>query len=277
MADMVETRENIVNCITSLSNPKIKNVVKLRQRKERQQQGVTIVEGIREIERAVESKVVFQEVYVDQDCKLKLQDVLEKLFDDTALIYEVPKAVFAKISYGDRRDGLLAVGRMPDQPLSQWKRKKQALYVVLERVEKPGNLGAILRTCDGVGVDGVIVCDPKTDIYNPNVIRASLGAVFSVNVAAADQSTALAFLQERHAAICAATPDAKTVYTQADLSQSLAVALGSEQQGLSDFWIKQADTQVRIPMRGKTDSLNVSVSAAVILYEVLKQRMVYEK
>ena len=144
--------------------------------------------------------------------------------------------------------------------------------IVVECVEKPGNLGAILRTCDGAGVDGVIICDGKTDIYNPNVIRSSMGTVFSVTVVAGANEAAYKFLKSKEIAICTARPQAQTVYTDGNFRRPVAIVVGSEEKGLSEFWAKNSETDLKIPMHGRADSLNVSTSTAILLYEAIRQR-----
>ena len=261
--------------ITSLTNSRIKRVVQLRARTQRTHEGLTIVEGAREIARALEAGVFFKELYV---CPERLERSKEagRLIKKPALrdipVYETTQSVFSKISYGDRAEGVLAVCAPRPMTFKDFSSGEHPLFVVVEGVEKPGNLGAILRTCDGAGIDGVIVCDGKTDIYNPNVIRASLGTVFSVKTVVSSNAEAHGFLRSKGITICATLPLAKTVYTKAKFTGALAVVVGSEQSGLSDFWPEHADLTVRIPMRGSADSLNVSVCAAILLYEAIRQR-----
>lgn len=145
-------------------------------------------------------------------------------------------------------------------------------FVIVESVEKPGNLGAIVRTCDGAGVDGLIICDGQTDIYNPNVIRASLGTIFSVKVAVSTNKETLDFLKSKNVTVCAAIPQAKAVYTEEKFANAIAVVVGSEQNGLTKFWTQHADLKVKIPMRGSADSLNVSATTAILLYEIIRQK-----
>lgn len=259
--------------MTSLSNPRIKDVLRLRERKARNESGLTIIEGVREVACALEAKVNLQELYLCSDFLHKGEKtaLMKKAAKDTA-IFEVTKKIFEKISYGERQEGVLAVGRPKAAALNNLKLKADPFFVVMETVEKPGNLGAVLRTCDGAGVDGVIIGDAATDIYNPNVIRSSLGTVFSVPVAVGSNPEVLTFLQRNKIKICCAAPQAKQTYTQANLQGAVALVLGSEQKGLSDFWFKNSLLQVKIPMQGKADSLNVSTTAAILIYEVLRQR-----
>ncbi len=241
------------------------------------------MEGNREITRALEAGVEFREVYVCQKSRKKTdipatssRDVadlnFEKFTDSKISVYEVNEAIFSKISYGNRTEGVLAVCSPSLTNLYDLPSKKSPFFVVIEGVEKPGNLGAILRTCDGAGVDGVIICDGKTDIYNPNVIRSSLGAVFSLNVIVASGEDAVQFLRKEKINIYAALPGTKSIYTNPDLRKGTAVVVGSEQKGLTAFWSQHADCKVRIPMKGRVDSLNVSAATAILLYEVIRQR-----
>lgn len=271
--------------ITSLTNPKVKDIVTLRTRRQREKTGLTVVEGVREIDCALKAGVTFKEFYFCADLLNELKaagngvpknkntaDALLKKLSSKVSVYETSKAVFSKMSYGDRAEGVLAVCEPRLQSLEDLPSKDDPLFVVVESVEKPGNLGAILRTCDGVGVDGVIICDGKTDIYNPNVIRASLGAIFTVNVVVSSSEEALKYLRSKKVTICSTLPEAKTIYTNEQLTDSLAVVVGSEKNGLTEFWVQHADLKVRIPMKGLADSLNVSASTAVLLYEIIRQR-----
>lgn len=259
--------------ITSLTNAKVKEVVRLRQRKQRDNTKTTIVEGHKEFYQALESKVRMKEIYycpelMDNNSLERLEAILTADMP----IYTTSPAVFAKISYGDRQDGVLAVCHFPVDSIDQMRVQPDGLYVVIEQVEKPGNLGAILRTADAVGVDGVIICDPRTDLYNPNVIRASLGTIFVIQTVTGTNQQVNDFLKRNSIRTCAAVVGAEQSFYQADWQGARAVVLGSEHDGLTDFWIQQADQTINIPMRGRGDSLNVSVSAAVILYEATRQR-----
>ncbi|MBI5415729.1 MAG: RNA methyltransferase [Candidatus Omnitrophica bacterium] len=257
--------------ITSLANPCVKELVRLRTAGHRKSSGVTVVDGIREIVRALEAGVRFREVYVCEGYDISAT-CSRNLEASGARFYTTSKGVFARMAYGEREEGILGVCAIPRRSLADLRLKENAMVVVIEKVEKPGNLGAILRTCDGAGVDGVLVCDSKTDLYNPNVIRASVGTVFTVNTVQCSNDEALRFLRTAGIKVCAALPLAQTLYTRTDLAGAVALVLGSEQEGLSDFWETNADARVRIPMRGAADSLNVSTSAAILIYEALRQR-----
>ena len=189
-----------------------------------------------------------------------------------AEVITVKRAVFEKISYRENPDGWLAVFPIPKSSLENLKLGASPLLIVAEAVEKPGNLGAILRTADAAGVDALLVCDPRVDLYNPNVVRASRGALFTVPSVEAKNADVLAFLRKHGIKILAATPQAEAEYTRQDLRGPLAVAVGTEDEGLTDFWLKEADIKVKILMRGKANSLNVSVATALIIYEAIRQR-----
>ncbi len=180
--------------------------------------------------------------------------------------------MFARLAYGQRQEGIVAIARAVPSTLSGLALSAQPLVVVVESIEKPGNLGAVLRTCDAAGVEALLVSDPQTDVFNPNVIRASLGTVFSVPIAIASPQDIVAFLQARKIQIFGLFPDAVQEYTQTHFSDGMAIVLGAEDKGLSAFWQTQCAHKVRIPMRGLADSLNVSVSAAIVIFEAVRQR-----
>jgi TrmH family RNA methyltransferase len=180
--------------------------------------------------------------------------------------------VFEKLAFGDRNDGIIVVAETPQRTLSDLQLTDSPLVAVLERVEKPGNVGAILRTADAVGIDAVIIADGQTDLYNPNTIRSSLGTVFRPNICTATANDAVDWLQQHELRIIAARPEAELLYTDTDLRGGVAIVLGSEAQGLSENWKGENATSVRLPMRGVADSLNVSTTAAVLFYEALRQR-----
>ena len=261
--------------ITSVQNEGIKRVVRLRDRRGREARGLTIVEGVREVRQAMRAGWTIQRAYVCRDgayhCPRELTDELAAAGVTTL---ETTPEVYRKMCYGERTEGVLAVVEPVARTLEDLELSANPLVVVMESVEKPGNLGAVLRTCDGAGVDALVVCDERTDLFNPNIVRASLGAVFTVPVAACTSREAAEFLTARGIRSFAAVVQATGHYFEKDLSGPCAIVLGSEQDGLSDFWRQHATDQVRIPMRGKLDSLNVSVSAAIMIYEALRQRSV---
>lgn len=184
----------------------------------------------------------------------------------------VSDAVFRNLSYREHPDGWLAVFPLPAFRLEDLKLSTPALVLAIQTVEKPGNLGAILRTADAAGIDVILVCDPRVDLYGPNVVRASRGALFSVPVIQMTSEAAFAFLQSRQIKIVATTPDGDVDYTRQDLRGPVSIAMGTEDKGLSADWLERADARVRIPMRGHVNSLNVSTAAALLVYEALRQR-----
>ena len=260
--------------ITSTQNSLVKKAVSLRESKARKASGLTLIDGVRELKRAWDSRVALDQVFY---CPKLFaahgsEELLSQLNAAGVETVEVNEMVFAKMTFGERQEGLLGLAVIPQRKLSDIHLSKKPLVVIVESLEKPGNLGAIARTCDAVGADVLIVCDPKTDIYNPNVIRASTGIIFSLAVVSATKEDVLAFLKAKKIKACATIVDTKQLYTQADFSGAVAVVLGTEDKGLSDFWTRAADIKIKIPMHGAADSLNVSTSAAIVLYEVLRQR-----
>lgn len=260
--------------ITSPANPRIKQLVALRRRRTREQAGVTLVEGFAEIELALAAGVVPVTLYY---CSALSDPQSLPLAATVAVagaeVVQVSRPVFEKISYREGPDGWLAVVPSVISTLDNLDLGPQPLVLVCAGLEKPGNLGAILRTADAAGVAAVIAADPVTDWGNPNVVRASKGTVFSVPVAAGTSGQVLDWIAGRGLAIVAATPDAKQLVTDVDLTGPTAIAVGAEQTGLSSEWLERADGRVRIPMFGRADSLNVSTSAAIITYEAVRQRM----
>lgn len=255
--------------ITSLQNPRVKQIVKLREdKKERQREGLMLVEGFDEISLALEAG--YQPRTLLSAPELTRRDLRVTVAETLT----VTSAVFEKMSYRDNPDGWLALFPIPRVSLDELRLSVSPLVVVAESVEKPGNLGAILRTADAAHVDAVLVCDPRVDAYSPNVVRASRGAIFTVPVVETSSTEALTWLHGRGIRILAATPnaDADAEYTRQDLRVPLAVAVGTEDEGLSDIWMSQADLKVRIPMLGKVNSLNVSIATALIVYEAVRQR-----
>ena len=261
--------------ITSLTNPRVKAAVRLRDRREREATGLTIVDGAREILRALDAGVPVETAFVARDL-VRSPDaaaVVDRIGRRDTTI-DVSPAVLAKVAFGDRSDGIVAVVRTPGPRLEDIELPNDPLVVVIEGVEKPGNLGAILRSADGAGVHAVIAADPLTDAFNPNAIRASLGTIFALPVISASSGATVAWLAERGIRPIAAIVEASVPYTEADLRGPLAIVLGSEAGGLSAAWRTTGITAVSIPMAGIADSLNVSVAAAVLLFEAVRQRRV---
>jgi TrmH family RNA methyltransferase len=259
--------------ITSLTNPRIKAAVRLRDRRERERTGLTLVDGAREILRALDAGVRVETLFLAADL-LRTPDahvVAERVAHRPTTIAVSP-AVLAKIAFGERSDGLVAIVETPQVALADLVVPDDALIVVLEGVEKPGNLGAVLRTADGAGAHAVIAAHPRTDPFNPNAIRASLGTIFALPFVAATTPETIAWLHHSGIRPLAAIVDAETDYMAVDLRGPVAIVLGSEAAGLSPAWQDTDVTPVSIPMHGIADSLNVSIAAAIVLYEAVRQR-----
>jgi RNA methyltransferase, TrmH family len=229
---------------------------------------------VRETARAVAGGATLREVFVSSQAVLDDEGraLLDRLDAAATPRWEVGPEAFARLAYGDRLDSVIAVADAPAHALDDLQLPAEPLIAVVEGVEKPGNLGAVLRSADGAGVSAVIVADSGTDLFNPNVIRASLGTIFSVPVAVASTGDVLGWLRERGVRIVAARVQASVDYASADYRGAVAIALGSEARGLSDAWAELADVSVHVPMLGVADSLNVSVTAAILFYEALRQR-----
>lgn len=255
--------------ITSLQNPRIKHIVRLRdEKRQRREDGLMLVEGYDEIQLALAAG------YKPQTLLSAPELVARRIDGGKAESLTVNRAVFEKISNRQNPDGWLGIFPIPQTSLDDLNLKlsESPLLVVAESVEKPGNLGAMLRTADAAHVDALLVCDPRVDIWNPNVVRASRGAVFSVPVVESDNASAWEWLKTRGIRVLAATPSAEMLYSDTDLRDPVAIAVGTEDEGLTDFWMSRADLKIKIPMMGKVNSLNVSVSTALILYEAVRQR-----
>jgi TrmH family RNA methyltransferase len=259
--------------ITSLSNPRVKHAVRLRDRRHRDRAGQLLVEGRDELALALAGGICPQTLFLCPELLRPSEaPLLEQARAAAAEVIEVTPAVFARLAYRENPDGWLAIVPAPSARLDDLVLGQNPLLLVAEAVEKPGNLGALLRSADAAGVTAVVVCDPATDVNNPNVIRSSRGTRFTVPVVEAGTPETLAWLAAHGVRIAAATPQAELAYTGADLRGPLAVAVGAEDIGLTAAWLDRADLRVRIPMRGKVNSLNVATSAALLLYEAVRQR-----
>jgi RNA methyltransferase, TrmH family len=260
----------MVRTITSLHNPTVKNLVKLRQRRARDRQQLMLIDGARALRLALHNTFPITTIYFDEDVAHIHADLLQRARVIGVVLQEVSAAVFHKISYGDHADGVLGVATQPGAALAALPARGLPLYVVTEGLEKPGNLGAILRSADAAGVTGLIVCDSQTDIWNPNVIRASQGAFCTVPIAIATAPEVLDWLRQRHIQILVATPLARQCYTEIDLRLPSALIMGAEHAGVSAIW--HSEIPIRIPMAGQVDSLNVAQAASILLFEAVRQR-----
>ena len=259
--------------LTSTKNPRVRAAMALRGRHVRDESGLTLVDGTRELTRALAGGAQVVEVFVDAARLDAAGDAaVAEARHRGAAIVPCAAVVLDKLAFGDRSEGVVSSVRIPDLDLGSLRLPPNALVVVLEGVEKPGNLGAVLRSADGAGADAVIVADPRTDLFNPNAIRASLGTIFTVPVAAGTSQEVLAFLVACGITVLAARVDGSQPYTDTDLRGPVALVLGSEADGLTDAWAGGAVASVHLPMLGVADSLNVSISAAVMLYEARRQR-----
>ncbi len=260
--------------ITSPANPRIKQLVALRRRRIRDDAGVTLVEGYEELELALAAGTKPREIFICQEfIDAGQMRLAERAAERGADVVRVSSAAFRKIAYRESPDGWLAVVPAVRAELDALPVGANPLVLICQGVEKPGNLGAILRTADAAGVAAVIATDPVTDWGNPNVIRASKGTVFSVPVAASSSGSVLAWLAGHSIKLVATTPGTDRLLTEADFSGPTAIAVGSEKDGLPEEWLSRANELVRIPMFGKADSLNVSTAAAIACYEAVRQRL----
>ena len=264
--------------ITSTANPKLKHALSLRDRRDRDTTGLFLIEGYREISRALTGNVVFDQLFYCSDLFLGSNepDLLATCSAKGATLIKTPPHIFHKLSYRDRPDGLLGVAKKMNLALQALEEKFLAthspLVVIAEAIEKPGNLGTIIRSSDAAGVDLVIVANGCTDIYNPNVVRASVGTLFTVPVVETSNDEALAFCKRHQMDLLAATPEGDAVYTDVPMTGPLGIVVGTEQLGLTSFWKNACRYRVRIPMRGVADSLNVAMATTLFLFEAVRQR-----
>ena len=260
--------------LTSTANPRIKAAVALRDRRERDRTGLTLVDGSREVRRSLEGGASIVEAFICEPL-LAGEDaraMLDRLAAKGVSVHLVTESVMARVSFGERAEGVVAVARIPSLELADLALPDDPLVVVVEGVEKPGNVGAVLRSADGAGADAVVAADARTDLYNPNVVRASVGTVFGVPIASASTRATLDWLRDRGLRVIAARVDADRLYSDVDLTGPLAIAVGAETDGLSAAWSGTGIEAVRLPMLGIADSLNVSATAAILLYEARRQR-----
>jgi len=279
--------------ITSAQNPKIKNLLLLQEKsKARREQGLFVVEGRRELEHCLEAGFQVRTLFICPE--LAGDEALSRAFTRTGprsgaeerasspantlspvkepLVIEIPENLYRKIAYRESTEGIIAEVECKERRLEDLELSEHPLVMVLESVEKPGNLGAVLRSADAARADAVIVCDPLTDLYNPNLIRASLGGIFTVPTVAASSEETIAWLKARGIRILTAQLQDSSWYYDIDMTVGTALVMGTESTGLTDIWRRAADAHIRIPMLGRLDSLNVSVSAAILLFEAVRQR-----
>ncbi len=258
--------------VTSAQNPKIKDLLALQEKsKERRKKGLFVVEGRRELLHCIEAGYEPYTIFICPEIISRAD------FDEITSIcrcnfIEIPGQLYDKVAYRGGTEGVIAEIRCKEMSLEALELKENPLIVVLESVEKPGNLGAVLRSADAAGADAVIVCDPLTDMYNPNLIRSSIGAIFTVPIAAASSEETIKWLKDNKIKIFTAQLQDSEWYYDTDMKGGTAVIMGTEATGLTDVWRQAADAHIKIPMLGRLDSLNVSVSAAILLFEAVRQR-----
>ncbi len=260
--------------ITSAQNPRVKRLIQLQQKSAfRRQEGLFVVEGARELLHCLHSGYEVETMFYCPEILRAYEGSAEILaLARDGMGQEVSAKVYGRMAYREGTEGVVAEMRVKQLGLADLRLPKDPLVVVLERVEKPGNLGAVLRSADAAAADAVIVCDPLTDLFNPNLIRSSIGAVFTVPTVACASEECIAFLKERGIQILTAQLQDSRLYYDTDMSRGTAIVMGTESTGLTNVWRNAADAHIRIPMKGRLDSLNVSVSAAILLFEAVRQR-----
>jgi RNA methyltransferase, TrmH family len=263
--------------VTSAQNQKIKELLALQEKsRARKAAGLFVVEGRRELGHCLDAGFVPRTLFICGEIltEEELNDLLGKAerLNPKVGVIQIPNELYGKIAYREGTEGVIAEIEFKERTLDNLELGTDPLVIVLESVEKPGNLGAVLRSADAAGADAVIICDPLTDLYNPNLIRASIGAVFSRQVAVASSEEAIAWLKRKNIQILTAQLQDSVLYYDTDMKKATAIVMGTESTGLTDIWRKAADVHIRIPMLGALDSLNVSVSAAILLFEAVRQR-----
>jgi RNA methyltransferase, TrmH family len=256
--------------ITSSQNPKIKNVLALEKARERKIQNLFVIEGKKELGLAIESGYKVTSVFFCPEIVDSVE--VQTIIKNDQLLIPVRETVFSKIAYRESTGGVIALAEQKQHPLHALSLSSKPMILVLEAVEKPGNLGAVLRTADAAGIDAVIICDPRVDFYNPNVIRSSVGSVFSKQIASATSEETIDWLRANGVAIFCTYLKASKPYHEIDYTQPCAVIMGTESFGLSPRWINNSTENIIIPMQGKIDSMNVSTAAAVVIFEASRQR-----
>lgn len=257
--------------ITSAQNPFIKSLVLLQEKaKARKQSGTFLIEGLREMELAIKGNYILETILFFPE--LVSETEIRKRIPNSVELIEISKEVYQKLAYRDTTEGIIAVAQTKSLSLEDLKLLENPLIVVMEAIEKPGNIGAMLRTCDAAKVDAVIIANPKTDLYNPNIVRSSVGCLFTNQIATASTEEAISFLQKNHINFYSATLQNSTAYHTQNYTTPTALVVGTEATGLSQAWRDQATQNIIIPMQGAIDSMNVSVAAAILIFEAKRQR-----
>lgn len=258
--------------ISSPQNPKVKNSILLHKSRERKKQNLFLVEGKKEVKRALQAGFKFTRIFICQDIlDMDIHDYFKAGSYPIELYYITPR-VYATMAYRKESEGIIGVAIPGDHVLEKIRLSANPLILVVDAVEKPGNLGAILRTADAAGIEALIISDARTDVYNPNVIRSSLGAVFTTQIGVGTVTGVIQWLKERDIKIYCTALTASKPYVDVDFKQPAAIVMGTEADGLSETWLSQSDQNIIIPMHGTVDSMNVSVSAGIVLFEAIRQR-----
>lgn len=262
--------------ITSVQNPYIKELIQLQEKsRNRKKSGQFVMEGLREIEIAVRNGYEITSLLICSD--FITDDALGKLkvqLQNNAELIEISRDVYQKIAYRDSTEGIVAVAKIKAHDLRNLQLPENPLIIVLESPEKPGNIGAVLRTADAAHADAVIIADARTDLYNPNIVRSSVGALFTNRIAMATSEETLSFLKQHHIAVYSAILQEAVPYYTVDFKKGSAIVMGTEATGLTSLWREESDANIIIPMEGQIDSMNVSVAAAVLMFEAKRQRMI---
>ena len=256
--------------LTSTHNPRIRNLLSLEKPRERKKTGLFIIEGIKELSLAIEARYELTNVFY---CPAIIDEsAFESLSIPESILVPVSESVFEKIAYRKTTGGVVATAKQREHGLTNIALSENPLVLVLESVEKPGNLGALLRTADAAKLDAVIICEPQTDFYNANVVRLSVGCLFTTQLAAATSEETIDWLRNNKIGIYCTYLEGSIRYDRVDYRQPSAIVMGTESTGLSDLWVNSSDQNIKIPMQGKIDSMNVSVAAAIVVFEALRQR-----
>ena len=261
----------VMEQITSMQNPKVKRLLALQQKSsERRKERLFVVEGRQEVAHCVKAGFQIDTLFVCTELNAQVDSLLVDI--GNVNVFGVSREVYEKVAYRGGTEGVIAEVKQRTLALEDLRLSEHPLVVVLESVEKPGNLGAVLRSADAAGVDAVVVCDPLTDLYNPNLIRSSVGAAFTVQTVACQSADCISFLKKRGIRILTAQLQDSHLYYDTDMQGGTAIVMGTEHAGLTGQWRQAADAHIRIPMLGSIDSLNVSVSAAILMFEAVRQR-----
>jgi TrmH family RNA methyltransferase len=261
----------VLKNITSVQNTEVKHLLQLQEKsKFRKKSNTFIIEGLRELTLAYAGGYEVLSVYFDES--LIALDALQEIVPDVKSYILLSKDIFQKLAYRDSTEGIIAIAKAKNHALSELKLRKNPLIVVAESIEKPGNIGAILRTCDAAHVDAFLIAAPVTDLYNPNVIRSSVGCVFTNNIGIGSNEEIISFLQKNNINIFSATLQNSNAYHESNFTNGTALVVGTEATGLTEIWRKESNQNINIPMQGTIDSMNVSVAAAILIYEAKRQR-----